>query len=73
MCARCDGDIVTKDQIEKAIRMTQNYTEWLNCEAIEKEIANQLEHKADLGEFDGSLKSAAKCLVLAGYELDFKI
>lgn len=55
------------DLINKAIRMVENPSEWLNCTSAEKQVALALERYEERGEFDGTFKSAVECLTLAGY------
>ncbi len=51
------------------MRMVENPREWLNCEAVEKQLATSLELYKDRKEFDGTLESAVECLERACYEI----
>lgn len=62
--------MITKANIKKAMIMTFDPYAWLNCEAVEKQVAHTLEIYEDRDEFDGSFTSALECLNLAGYEVN---
>jgi hypothetical protein len=55
--------------IKKAMRMLTNPIEYLNCDAVHKQVANSLEVYKGRGEYTGCLKSAVFCLSLANYEI----
>lgn len=57
-------------QIEKAMRMVADPTEYLCCEAEDKRLAKTLELYEERGEFDGTLQSAQRCLHRASYEVE---
>lgn len=56
--------------VEKAMRMVESPSEWLNCYAVEKQLAMALELYQDRGEFDGTLESAVECLEQAAFEIE---
>lgn len=61
--------MISIEQVQKAIKMLDNPKEYLNCDAIHKQLASSLELYQDRKEFGGSLESAIECLELAGYEI----
>jgi hypothetical protein len=62
--------MITIKNIEKAMRMITNLSEYLNCEAVEKRLAWALEIYEARGEYLGDLDSAIECLQLAEYEIE---
>lgn len=66
-----DDDQITKETVDKAIRMVDNPLEWLNCYAIEKQLARALELYKDRGQFNGTFKSAIKCLKRSKFDISY--
>jgi len=64
--------MIRLENVKKAIAMINSPSEWLNCDAVEKQLAMALELYQDRGEFDGTLISAIDCLELACYEIEYK-
>lgn len=57
------------EHVQKAMRMVESPREWLNCLALEKQLAMALELYEDRGEFDGTIETAVECLERAAYEI----
>lgn len=60
-------------QVLDASNRVLGHRDGINCGNLEKQLALSLGVYKERGEFDGTMKSAIECLILAEYELDAEI
>lgn len=61
--------MLTVQDVKKAMRMLEDPSEYLFCEAVHKQLARALELYEERGEYTGTLEEALECLERAAYEI----